>query len=454
MELTNEGHRNTRGGVVGPKATANDGAAKTSFADDAKPRSRIRYRKGQPTNEVKGMPGKRIACLVMAVLAPAMAVTLDDGTMGSRIGVLYVGDVVRIGAFRYMKWDPLFSVSYVAANLRDFGLSLSDTRRAVRLYMPRSYEDLVGRFDVIELNDADGDAVGVHSIEMLSQGVSENGMGLVMTGGWSSFGGTGTAGPPWGETSIGRLLPTSDVVGYWIEWGRVVIDSPDNEFTRSLPWQTGGFMGSWHHNLVKVREGAVLLAHTEDGRDDPLMVTWSLEAGSRVFSLTGDTDALGLAGFVPEWEYAMDFVANIAIYLDRREVPQDVELVHRVRSKMSETEVRKSLLLNLLDFAEKLGASTRRVLAGLGEVVDVTSSASQDYLNLRFENVLEILERADGMLVELEADAVRLKNRTLVWVYVTEYAAVTGTGLLCAFVLWSLMVRRRLYREVDVTRFQ
>jgi len=30
--------------------------------------------------------------------------------------------------------------------------------------------------------------------------------------------------------------------------------------------------------------------------------------------------------------------------------------------------------------------------------------------------------------------------------------AVTGTSLICGFVLWTLMVRRRLYREVVTTR--
>ena len=58
------------------------------------------------------------------------------------------------------------------------------------------------------------------------------------------------------------------------------------------------------------------------------------------------------------------------------------------------------------------------------------------------------------MLGEIEEDAIELKNRALLWVYVIEWLAVTGTGMVCAFVLWSIMVRRRLFKEVRTTRLK
>jgi hypothetical protein len=46
----------------------------------------------------------------------------------------------------------------------------------------------------------------------------------------------------------------------------------------------------------------------------------------------------------------------------------------------------------------------------------------------------------------------RLRERALLWVYVVEWLAVTGTLLVCGMVLWTLMIRKRLYRQVAVTR--
>jgi len=45
-----------------------------------------------------------------------------------------------------------------------------------------------------------------------------------------------------------------------------------------------------------------------------------------------------------------------------------------------------------------------------------------------------------------------LKDRALLWVYIIGWLAVTATALVSSFLLWSIMVRRRLYREVQLTR--
>jgi len=38
------------------------------------------------------------------------------------------------------------------------------------------------------------------------------------------------------------------------------------------------------------------------------------------------------------------------------------------------------------------------------------------------------------------------------WIFVTEWLVVSATGLICGFAVWTLMIKRRLYREVKVTR--
>ncbi len=54
------------------------------------------------------------------------------------------------------------------------------------------------------------------------------------------------------------------------------------------------------------------------------------------------------------------------------------------------------------------------------------------------------------MLITMEA--VRLKDEVLLWVYLVEWLAVSGTGTGCGFILWTLMVRRRSFKEVETTR--
>jgi hypothetical protein len=75
------------------------------------------------------------------------------------------------------------------------------------------------------------------------------------------------------------------------------------------------------------------------------------------------------------------------------------------------------------------------------------------YLDLRLQEALETFERVDEMVKDVEVLAIEVKNRALFWVYVVEWLAVTGTSMITGFILWTIMVRRRLYRMVKTTRF-
>ena len=49
-------------------------------------------------------------------------------------------------------------------------------------------------------------------------------------------------------------------------------------------------------------------------------------------------------------------------------------------------------------------------------------------------------------------ESVAMKEKALFWIYMVEWSTVTGTCVFTGFVVWTLMVRKRLYREVSTTR--
>jgi hypothetical protein len=287
----------------------------------------------------------------------------------------------------------------------------------------------------------------------MAEAVSEDGLGLFMSGGAESFGGSSSQ-PSWGETAIGRLLPTKDIPGMWVEVVlRMVIESHDNELIKSLPWDMSDPTLSapikWHHNPVTKKPGAEQLAHVVvSAGNHPLMVTWRL-ARSRVFALTSEIHRFWEG---EHWEYGYDLGSNLMIYLDDRPVPQDIELVHTVRSKMLKTTTRRALLMALLDFTEAFGANTRRMTPLFEEMDETIARAGQYYLELRFQEVLQEYGEVDMIMLEAEQEAVKLKNETLMWVHITEWLVVTGTAMTVGAVLWTLMVKRKLYKQVAVTR--
>ena len=414
---------------------------------------------------VRRLVGKRAVILGIAAalsLSLATASALEDG----RIGVLYTGCIARSAPFWLMRSDPLFSITFVQATLRDwanFGPIMqadSDTQvyRLVRLYMPRTYSVLTQSFDVIVLANANRFAVGPKYSEMFARAVDEGGLSLFMSGGWESFG-AAFGRPAWGDSAIGNLLPTEDVPNTWVEYPRgyllLKVGESNHELVTSIPWEPRApFMNNFHHNLVKVRPGATVLAWVEslEFNDHPAMITWERANDARVFAMTGEIHACCQG--IDSWEYGVDLGSNLMIYLDRRPVPQDVELVHSVRLKMSEIDTRKSLLLSLLEFCDSFGANTQSIVSSLDDIERLLVETRPVYLDLRFEEVLGAYQDVGEMLAEVEMESVALKNRALVWVYIIEWLAVTGTGMICGFVLWSTMVQRRLYRQVSATRLR
>jgi uncharacterized membrane protein len=393
----------------------------------------------------RGILTSLLFCLLSAADLP-LTVPSAWGLEDGRIGVLYIGSVLAPVSlpFWHMRSDMLFRSRFVPANLRGDWMTMgpmpaageAGVHRMVRLYMPRTYQNMVDDYDVIVLSEANQHAMNPH-IEKLAKGVSEGGLGLLMCGGWASFGGSGD--PPWGQTAIGRLLPTDDVTNSWCELPnqRLVIDQPNHELIGSVPWDDPALRGPisyvWNHNPVTLKPGAEQLAHVVlgSGRQDPLMVTWEVEGGARTFAFTSMT--YQLVSYA-HWTYLYDLASNLMIYLDRRPVPQDIGLVHALRSKILEVAARRSMLVSLLDFCESFGANTHGVVLGLEEVDHVVTDAGSQYLDLHFEAALESYYEAAERMEEVESRAVRLKERALLWVYVIEWLTVTGTAVFCGVV--------------------
>ncbi len=150
--------------------------------------------------------------------------------------------------------------------------------------------------------------------------------------------------------------------------------------------------------------------------------------------------------------YAHDMVANIIWFSTGRNLPDDVFLVHEFRQQLFSYEIRKSLVIGLLEFAEIFGADSSRDYRRLDRIDEVHRDASRSYLAGEFPAAYERLKGALEDLNRFESEATRLKDRTLFWVYLIQWFVTMVAFLSAGLVVWTLMIRRRLYREVEVTR--
>ena len=89
-----------------------------------------------------------IALLLLALAGTAQA--------QSRVFVLYTGDPYPGHTpYVHMKVEPMLAVTPIQASRDHYaGISEGDIKRAIRIYMPRTYASLIETFDVIIISDS------------------------------------------------------------------------------------------------------------------------------------------------------------------------------------------------------------------------------------------------------------------------------------------------------------
>jgi len=260
------------------------------------------------------------------------------------------------------------------------------------------------------------------------------------------------------ETPIGEVLPVEDNsrrpwYGYLF---RIKATDPNHPLMKGIPW---GEIWFGAHNRPEAKPGSTVLAITCDERGDsprgsPFICYWDFGKG-RSMALVFDWGANeGWGAFGPfnfyVWTYWKDAMARWAYFPAGVEIP-DIVVAHSVRKMISDFTVMRGVVISMLEFMDKLGANTRSLEAKLSTIVKERQEIDSLWVEGDFaesESLLsDILNELDQTLVL----AVKAKNRALAWVYLVEWAVVTGTSCVAATVLWSLMVKRKMYAEVGTT---
>jgi hypothetical protein len=212
--------------------------------------------------------------------------------------------------------------------------------------------------------------------------------------------------------------------------------------------------------IVILREGAEAIAYQRGnfpGDKVPFIAVWEYGEGKGRTMTTGDTMDSNCF-FTHGWnlynEYIPDMFINLVYYSTKRTLITDVEIYHRVRSTFQDFRTRMEILLSLIDFTEKFGASTESIQDEIRELEGMYIDARELYFDGDHQGTEDTMQGAFLAFIEAEEEARRLKDRALIWVYAIEWLATTATLMISSFALWSLMIRRRLYQAVSTTKLR
>ena len=408
----------------------------------------------------------RESCLALLIISLFSPVVLGEG----QICVLAIGQVLP-GESPIPSWfdsDPLIDYVLVPTDV-DFlaGFGEASFRRFVRLYFPRTRKVLMEGFDFMVFPDGRLDPFTSSQMVDMKYAV-ENGLGSCVTMGGGLSNPSGSVYPSWANSVLREILPVElnarmkhDSSIFTIE---VVKDDPP-VLSMFIPLGIEEFPGT-HFTYLTTRPGATVWGKLRVvaeagfslglGRKTEWLVSWRVgPRGGISWVLADDLDAMWWSSVLSPSsnEYAGDVFINILLYSVGAPLTHDIYQLHMLRRLYFDYNVEKSLLTGMLEFADSFGANTRDMYVRIEEVDELRRTSLDSYRSYSFADAAEIMESAMSRFAELRDDALDLKDRALFWIYLTQWVTLTGTSLISGFLVWTLMVRRRLYREVKTTRF-
>jgi hypothetical protein len=389
--------------------------------------------------------------LVVTAASPAAGESQPRTDSNGIIRIIHIGKAWLYGGYPASVWvnDPRLDWYPVPSHAWSMG---KEAFRMLRLYLPRSEEILYNDFDVIVEDGMDASHLRPEFHVWMAKAVEDEGLGFLMADDSSSFATSGRH-TSWYQYPIGEVLPVSDVASIYYEKHSYTIvpkaEFRDHPLMTNIPWEE---IRIWAHNRPDPKPGSTVLAEMSReivwNRNKPVIVYWDTETGrsvAYVHKWHGTPDFY-------RWRWGPDVLSHMIYFPARVEIPQDLELVHQIRSLFNTYHYKRSYLISTMDFADKFGANLAPVEMQLGELGDSKEEADRYYiiqeLEASYSNMEDLLLEMDRLTNEV----LSAKDRALFWIFLIEWLVVSGTSMITGVVLWALMIKRRLYREVKVTR--
>ena len=422
--------------------------------------SRTFKKTGPPSGAVgRGRCGKLKGAPAIALFSLILfCCHLPSSYGGERINALMVGSVSGNSLLeKYFSEDP--SITFTAVPCRD--LPEKDAQKFIRLYFPRTYDEMK-EYDYIMLLAPEFHRFTPKQDKMMYDAIRE-GAGGFNDG--SVFSIVAQIHQAWAVSLTQKAFPNDapavvargsggeSPVGVY----RVMInkDFPDPVLTPFVEYGVEDVPGLTSRFVIP-RENAGILAWQLGNFPTygkvPFLVVWDYEKGRTI--TCGGFIKYGETWLGKENPYGPDIVMNLVFYSTHRGLIKDVDVFHQLKGLFRQFRDRLNMLVTLKDFVDRFGANTYKIQEQIWDLQKMRRDADEQYLSQDFTACRDTLQKAFLKFDEAEALAKRIKDAAMVWVYFIEWLVTSATLMISSFILWSLMVRRKLYRQVRTTKFE
>ncbi|MBU7004865.1 MAG: hypothetical protein HXS50_04810, partial [Theionarchaea archaeon] len=188
--------------------------------------------------------------------------------------------------------------------------------------------------------------------------------------------------------------------------------------------------------------------------EEPAFISWPYgDSITWSFGIHPAEDRIHWIEVGPWWELIF---YNICTYTINGDMLTFEEAVSKrsVKTKFSYYRDSASMFHGIVNFVSRFGANTLEAESILREGNDVKTEGEIAYIEGRYDEAEDIMDEAIGMINEAMDEARRAKDTALLWIYISEWMVTSAVALISGTILWWLMVRRELYREVATTQLR
>ena len=362
--------------------------------------------------------------------------------------------------YAYTLKEPMIDAIICPAAKWGTPLTTLECRRYTRLYYPRTYKVMVDKYEFIVLKDMDFSFFTSAQIEWIGKAVEEAGLGGLIEV-WVM-----DRCPDWAYLTFWDAFP-DDVAavlaadeGYDVCGSFEIVINEDPTLppvlTRYKDFLTHSFWYLYASYMIP-RQGARIYAWAKTEKMPefaasrtgifPFVLGW--QYGRGYAWCEGSTNSLSWA-----CEYGPDAYFSMLMYSTGRPLPDDVLMFHRLKERFYEYADKKGYIISMVEFVEKFGANTNPLMVKVIVMDDRWKGARRLYIAQDYDGCWSLFDQLLADIDSFTQDALMLRDKALFWVYVSEWCTIAATFLLSGFLLWSLMVGRRLYKMVDQTRLR
>ncbi len=394
---------------------------------------------------------------VMLVLLIVIPVGKCLTNLEGGIGLLLLGDVGRAGSPINDWLDQDLIIDYFEIPMAQRSLSEAELVKYTAIYLPRTLKRLLELYDMIVICEEEELFVWYTTVKqqmMMHEAVGKEGVAL-----FNAVANEDYEEARWAATTLAELMPHDYAGDFKILPGsfRIAVDLGSDLPPIFTPFAALGierYAGSWCRRLYP-KIGSTIWAQVVP-HNAPFFVSWIVgDKGARTSNVANDLDepwwGSSMRGQSSANPYGGDLFLNMVYWSVGKEPIVDIYKVHMLRASLADYLLLRSVTISIVEFIDRFGANVVALEEDLALITEGRSVARQLYFEQRYDEAISHVASMFEAMQGIERKAVELKKRAFLWMYLVEWSVVTGALFVIAFVTWSLMVRRRLYREVGMT---